>query len=294
MLNELKPIFEKIDASLFTEETMTQISSIIEEKVNTTVQDRVTLAVESALQEKDEEVTKKTQHLIETFRSNIDQDHTAKIKFIVEKLNEDHMNKLLTLKDKYDGLLEKTAVDHKNQLVEAVDRFFEKYIDENLPKQQIMEAAKNVHVQELLEQVRRVAGIDKTYIKENVAKGILDGKQQIDRLQKENARMKHEKDVAEARALLVEKTKNLPIETAKFVRSRLSNKSPQYIKENFNFVLDLFDQSERKSVDNIKKTRSTPIVESAPIRQPIVNEATTQQQGLQSMYLEGLKHISRT
>jgi hypothetical protein len=106
--------------------------------------------------------------------------------------------------------------------------------------------------------------------------------------------MKHEKDVAEARALLVEKTKNLPIETAKFVRSRLSNKSPQYIKENFNFVLDLFDQSERKSVDTIKKTRSTPIVESAPIRQPIVNEANTQQQGLQSMYLEGLKHISRT
>lgn len=294
MLNELKPIFEKIDASLFTEETMTQISSIIEEKVNTTVQDRVTLAVESALQEKDEEVTKKTQHLIETFRSNIDQDHTAKIKFIVEKLNEDHMNKLLTLKEKYDGLLEKTAVDHKNQLVEAVDRFFEKYIDENLPKQQILEAAKNVHVQELLEQVRRVAGIDKSYIKENVAKGILDGKQQIDRLQKENARMKYEKDVAEARALLVEKTKNLPIETAKFVRSRLSNKSPQYIKENFNFVLDLFDQSERKSVDNIKKTRSTPIVESAPIRQPLVNEATAQQQGLQSMYLEGLKHISRT
>lgn len=292
MLNELKPVFEKIDASLFSGDTMNQIASIVEEKVNTTVQERLDLAVESALKEKDEEVTKKTQHLIESFRSSIDQDHTAKIKFIVESLNTDHMNKLLTLKDKYDTLLEKTAVEHKDHLVEAVDKFIDAYIDKNLPRAQIMEAAKNVHVQDLLNQVRQVAGVDKSYIKENVAKGILDGKQQMDTLRKENLRLTRENAFRAARDLLIEKTKNLPADTAKFVRSRLADKSPQYIKENFNFVLDLFEKSEKKTIDSVKNVRSTPIVEAAPVRTPITEKAQNGN-NYQSMYLEGLKSISR-
>ena len=97
MLNELKPIFEQIDASLFTEDTLAKISTLIEEKVKERSDAQIELAVEAAISSFDEDVTKKTQHLIETFKANIDQDHTAKIKFVVEKLNADHMEKLLNL-----------------------------------------------------------------------------------------------------------------------------------------------------------------------------------------------------
>jgi hypothetical protein len=295
MLNDLKPIFEQIDSSLFTEDTLAKISSLIEEKVKEKSDAQIELAVESAIEKYDADVTEKTQHLIETFKSNIDQDHTAKIKFIVEKLNSDHMEKLLTLKDKYDGLLKETAIGHKEQLVESVDRFFEKYIDKAIPREQILEAARNQHVQQLLEQVREVAGVDTKYIKENVKKGILDGKKQLDRVLKENAELKQQRDAEKARRFLVEKTRNLPIETAKFVRARLESKPFEYIKENFNFVVDLYSKNEtkeRRSVQQRPATR-TPIVESAPVYQRLVNEQASDENPLTSLYMEGLKKISR-
>lgn len=291
MLNELKPIFEQIDASLFTEETIAKISSLIEEKVNEKIQDKIDLAVESALETQDEEVTQKTQHLIETFRNNIDQDHTAKIKFVVEKLNADHMEKLLTLKEKYDKLLKETAVTHKQQLVEATNLFFEKYLDKAIPHKQILEAARNKHVQNLLEQVREVAGIDESYIQENIKEGILDGKKKMDQLLRENAELKKSKDLESSRRFLTEKTKNLPVEVSKFVRARLSNKSFEYIKENFNFVVDLYSKSENKE----RKQVSRPIVESAPVYNTLVTEKTfsSESNPYTDMYMEGLKKISR-
>lgn len=291
MLNELKPIFEQIDASLFTEETIAKISSLIEEKVNEKIQDKIDLAVESALETQDEEVTQKTQHLIETFRNNIDQDHTAKIKFVVEQLNADHMEKLLTLKEKYDKLLKETAVTHKQQLVEATNLFFEKYLDKAIPHKQILEAARNKHVQNLLEQVREVAGIDESYIQENIKEGILDGKKKMDQLLRENAELKKSKDLESSRRFLTEKTKNLPVEVSKFVRARLSNKSFEYIKENFNFVVDLYSKSENKE----RKQVSRPIVESAPVYNTLVTEKTSfsESNPYTDMYMEGLKKISR-
>lgn len=291
MLNELKPIFEQIDASLFTEETIAKISSLIEEKVNEKIQDKIDLAVESALETQDEEVTQKTQHLIETFRNNIDQDHTAKIKFVVEQLNADHMEKLLTLKEKYDKLLKETAVTHKQQLVEATNLFFEKYLDKAIPHKQILEAARNKHVQNLLEQVREVAGIDESYIQENIKEGILDGKKKMDQLLRENAELKKSKDLESSRRFLTEKTKNLPVEVSKFVRARLSNKSFEYIKENFNFVVDLYSKSENKE----RKQVSRPIVESAPVYNTLVTEKTSSSESnpYTDMYMEGLKKISR-
>lgn len=292
MLDSLKPIFEKIDAEIFDEDTKNSLAQIFEDTIKTKVDEKLQLAVESALQEKDEEITKKTQHLIETFRKNIDQDHTAKIKFVVENINRDHMNKLLTLKEKYDTLLKDTAHQHRDQLVESVDRFLEKYLDKNIPKEKILGAAKNKHVEQLLEQVREVAGIDQKYIKENVKKGILDGKRQMEKLLRENAELKQRKDAEQAKRFLVEKTANLPAETAKFVRSRLANKSFQYIKENFDFVIDLFDKSEKKQKRQLTRESSQDriIVESTPL----LNRQETQapHNSMMNVYLEELQKIS--
>ena len=136
MLDELKPIFEQIDKNIFNEDTLKQVSAIIEAKVNEKTEARVTLAVEAATKTLDEDMTEKMKHLVETIKRNIDKDHLTKIKYVVEQLNTDHLGKLVTLKENYDTLLKKTAQEHKMQLVESVDTFLEKYIDKNLPKQQ--------------------------------------------------------------------------------------------------------------------------------------------------------------
>jgi len=296
MIDTLKPIFEKIDADFFNEDTLKTISTVIEETVTNRVQEKLDLAVESALKTQDEEVTRKTEHLIETFRTNIDQDHTAKIKFVVESLNNDHMEKLLNLKSKYDTLLEKTAIEHKNDLVNEVDKFLEKYIDKNLPAATIQEAAKNRHVEGLLEKIKQVAGVDPKFIKENVKEAILDGKKKHDQVLAENDRLRKERDAAMARQMVIEKTKNLPKDVANFVRSRLANKSPQYIHENFEFVVELFEKNEQQTRKSIQKSRPPVVVESAPVYNRLVNERSNQPQGtdpMMNMYMQSLQTISR-
>ena len=259
MLDELKPIFEQIDKNIFNEDTLKQVSAIIEAKVNEKTEARVTLAVEAATKTLDEDMTEKMKHLVETIKRNIDKDHLTKIKYVVEQLNTDHLGKLVTLKENYDTLLKKTAQEHKMQLVESVDTFLEKYIDKNLPKKVIEEAAKNNHVANMLNEARKILGVDEKFVKTNIKEAFIDGKKQIDRLAQENAKLKQDKNREETHRFLVEHTANLPADVAKFIRSNLENKPLNVVKENFNYVKELYDIREKK-----KKTallnESKPIV----------------------------------
>lgn len=283
MLNELQPIFEQIDKNLFNEETMKKIATIVEAKVNEKVDSRVTLEVESAKQIQEEDYTNKMQHLVKVIKENIDKDHLAKIKFVVENLNTDHMNKLIQLKENYENLLKKTAVDHKMQLVEGVDAFLEKYIDKNLPKEIIEEAAKNTHVNNLLSEARKVLAVDPSFVKDNIKEAIVDGKKQVDRLIRENAQLRQSKESEEVARFIVEKSSNLPANTAKFVRSRLANKPLKVVKENFDYVVEMFAVQEKKNknslvnenkqpisnVDRSKISGDALIIESTEKRQPL-------------------------
>jgi len=273
MLNELQPIFEQIDKNLFNEDTMQKIASIVESKVNEKVESRVTLEVESAKQIQEEDYTNKMQHLVKVIKENIDKDHLAKIKFVVEKINTDHMDKLIKLKENYENLLKKTAVEHKMQLVEGVDAFLEKYIDKNLPSQVIEEAAKNTHVSNLLNEARKVLAVDPTFVKDNIKEAIVDGKKQVDRLIRENAELKQAKASEETSRFLAEKTANLPLNTAKFVRSRLANKPLKVVKENFDYVVEMFSVQEKKNKVSLVNENKQPI--SNVDRSKISGDATT-------------------
>jgi hypothetical protein len=283
MLNELQPIFEQIDKNLFNEETMKKIATIVESKVNEKVDSRVTLEVESAKQIQEEDYTNKMQHLVKVIKENIDKDHLAKIKFVVENLNTDHMNKLIQLKENYENILKKTALDHKMQLVEGIDAFLEKYIDKNLPKEIIEEAAKNTHVNNLLSEARKVLAVDPSFVKDNIKEAIVDGKKQVDRLIRENAQLRQSKESEEVARFIAEKSSNLPANTAKFVRSRLANKPLKVVKENFDYVVDMFAVQEKKNknslvnenkqpisnVDRSKISGDALIIESTEKRQPL-------------------------
>ena len=258
MLDELKPIFEQIDKNIFNEDTLKQVSAIIEAKVNEKTEARVTLAVESATQTLDEEMTEKMTHLVKTIKENIDKDHLAKIKYVVEQLNTDHLAKLVTLKENYENVLKKTAQEHKMTLVESVDTFLEKYIDKNLPKQAIEEAAKNNHVKNLLQEARKVLGVDEKFVKTNIKEAFIDGKKQMDKLIQENAQLKHSKNKEEVQRFLTEKTANLPTELAKFLKKGFENKPLNVVKENFDYMVEMYDVRE-------KKKKTALLNESKPI-----------------------------
>jgi len=297
MLDELKPIFEQIDKNIFNEDTLKQVSAIIEAKVNEKTEARVQLAVESATQTLDEEMTEKMTHLVKTIKENIDKDHLTKIKYVVEQLNTDHLAKLVTLKENYENLLKKTAQEHKMTLVESVDTFLEKYIDKNLPKQVIEEAAKNNHVKNLLQEARKVLGVDEKFVKTNIKEAFIDGKKQMDKLIQENTQLKQSKNKEEVQRFLTEKTANLPTELAKFLKKGFENKPLNVVKENFDYMVEMYDVREKKkktallneskqisNVDRSSISGDALITESSSKN----NSSTSPLNPLEDMYLDVL------
>lgn len=291
MLTELTTIFESIDREIFTEDVLQKISTLVEEKVQTKVNERVTLEVENALKEQDEDYTTKLQQVQEM----IDKDHTAKIKQVVEFINEDYSTKLVTISNKYKKLLKETAIEHKDSLVESINDFLDLYIEKAVPRAQIAEAAKNTYTQKVLEEARKVMGIDDKYIRGNFKEALKDGKSQMDKLIKENTDLRNKVVVTESKRLLAEKTANLPTEVAKFVRSRLQDKEPQFIKENFQYVLDMFQRKEK----NDKRSALLNENKSNVDRNKVADELTEQNESkpinednaapsMVDIYLEGM------
>ena len=284
MLNELNAIFENIDKEILNENTLQQISSIIENKVAEKVDARVTLEKESALKEQEEDFTTKLQHLVETLKTNIDKDHLAKIKFVVEKLNTDYVEKLITVKENYEKVIKETAVSHKNQLVDNMDRFLESYIDEKFPTEILERAATNTHLSTVLNEARKLLSVDETFIKAEVKEAFIDGKKKIDTLVKENAELKKASERDSVKRFLAEKTHNLPTEVTQFVIERLANKPLNFVKENFAYVVNMHSVKEKKqssallneskpisNVDRAAISGDSLIQESTKVAQPTNN-----------------------
>lgn len=241
MLKELQTIFESVDKEILSEDVLKSIASLVEEQVNAKVDQRVTLELESALKSQHEKFLKAGERATKL----IDEDHTAKIKKVVAAINENHSKKLIQIKEGYDKLLKEGAIKHRDMLVESVNDYLDMYIEKNLPRQEIAEAAKNQYAVRAIDEARKILGIDERYIKNNVKEALVDGKNQMDKLIKENATLKQKATISESKRFLAEHTANLPNNVAKFVKSRLDGKPLTFIKENFQYVIDMYGRKEK-------------------------------------------------
>lgn len=292
MLTELKSIFESVDKEILSEDTLKAISSLIEEKVNAKAQERVELEVENAVKTQYEKFKTVSEKAI----AAIDADHTNKIKMVVNAIMEDYDQKLLTVHEGYKNLIANTAIKHRDTLVESVDEFLDLYIEKSIPKQEIEEAAKNQYALKAIEEARKILGVDEKYIKSNIKEALVDGKRQMDTLLKENEELKKAKMIAESKKVLAEKTANLPVETARFVRSRLEGKSAKFIQENFEYVMDMFGRQEQKAKQSaLLSEKKTYIVDRNRVADEIIKESENKpknqsnpQNPMEDLYLSGL------
>ena len=300
MIKELKAIFEEVDQTLLTEETLSSIAKLVQESVDAKVKDKVTLEVETALQNMDDQHSTLFKETVEKYKADIDADHTGKMKQVVEKINKDHITKLYVLKEKYDEQIQKVAVEHRDSIVENVDQFFNAYIDKNLPIETIKEAAKNTYTQNVLREARQVLGIDEKFIKSNVKEAIIEGKSQMDKLSKENSELKKLMIVSESRKVLAEKTANLPTETARFVRARLGSKSAAFIAENFDYVVNMFERQEKeekrsalnesKISQNVDRTRVADEILKQETSKVVTETTSNSESPLMEMYVDGMNY----
>mgnify|MGYP005995832889 CR=1 FL=1 len=244
---------------VLTEDSVKQIETAIEEKIQ--------LSVEAALTNQDELYAEKLEELV----SAIDKDHTDKLKRVVEAVDHNNANKLVQVVKKYENELNDKADSFKNTLVESVSDYLDEYLEE---------ATKNRTAREVLSNLRKVLAVDSSLMSESVKEAVLDGKTQIDELtskvtelEKENGLLKEAYNKQTASLLLENKTSGLNGKKKEYLLKILSDKTPKFIEENFEYTSKLFDKKENERLSVLKEEafKKRKVKADAPV-QPITEE----------------------
>jgi hypothetical protein len=286
----IKNILNEQFKDLISEETLNELENTFQQAVEEKANQKIELEKENVRQTLDESYTEKLQSLIE----KIDVDHSAKLKKLVEAIDTDHAVKLQKLvkgiDKKYTGMLKQVVEKYENQmsaeaktfqerLVEEVSNYLDLYIDKALPKEQISEAVDNIRAANQIKQIRQIVGISEEFVDGEIKEALVDGKKTIDSLRselnsvlKENANLTLKKNKAEAFILLEKKTAELPSAKKNFINKLLGNKSPEYIEENFSYVVDMFEKESQEEVELIKESVKTENTKTASIDRPTIIE----------------------
>lgn len=249
---------KKNKQNLFSEEVQKSLGLSNEsvQAIQESLASKIDLAVEAALLEQDEVYAKKLKNLMES----VDKDRTFKMKKLMEAFDRDKTAKLVKVVKKYEREQHQDLLKFKKQLTESVSLFLDEFLDESIPKEDIKQAVKNKTAYTVLENMRKMFSIDLAVMKESVAAPIMEGKQEMDKLRKENEDLKKNVQVltenkrqVETRLFLEEKTSKFSPDKKKFIQKALGDKSLKFIKENFDYTTRLFDKQEKKQLQVLKE-----------------------------------------
>lgn len=293
----ISAILSSIDKSVLSEETASAIASAFETAVNEKVNARVNLEVEKAVKNLDEDHASKLKNLIEA----IDKDHTEKLKQVVEAVTANHTSKLENIAKFYRKAVNEKAEKFSEKVVEEMSNYLDLYLDKIIPQEQLREAVNNTSARVQLEQIKKIVALDPSTLNEGVKKVVIQGKNVIDTLKKqlkesveENAKLNTKIQTTQAALLLEKKTKGIPSSKKDFIVKILCDKSPEYINENFNYVVEMFEREERNVSAKLATQASKEAVTKNAKTPSLVKESTetkTQPQGLGQLndYLGVLK-----
>jgi len=268
-----------------TPESMTEIQNAI----NSKVQDKVNIHVEKALAEQDELYSKKLSQLLEA----IDADHSAKLEKVVEAVDADRAQKLQLVIKKYESILTEDANNFKSQLVESISDYLDTYLAEAIPADEIKEAVRNKKAITVLENLRSHLAVDAALQKESIKEAILDGRNQINEASSklesivaENASLHNELNAIKANLIIEQRTANLDEQQKKYLRKVFTDKSPEFIKENFDYTLKLF---EKKSNNRLEYLKEEALTESSNVDRVVFEQTETLNESVEtSPYLKEL------
>jgi len=132
-------------------------------------------------------------------------------------------------------------------------------------------------------------------MKESVKDAVIEGKNKIDELtarlneiEKENGLLKEAYNASQADLFLEQKTSGLPEKKKEYLRKVLGDKSPTFIKENFDYTARLFDKKEQERIDVIKEEAFTNRKVKADAPQEVIAE---KKQEVTNPYLSELQRM---
>ena len=276
-----KQLLPKEAAEVLTEESVGAIEGAIKDKIE--------LQVEAALTQQDDLYAEKLHELV----TAIDRDHTSKLNRVVDAVDHNNAVKLLKIIKKYEGEITTEASGFKETLVESISDYLEEYVDEAIPAKAILEATQNRTAKEVLGNLRKVLAVDSTLMSESVKEAVVDGKSQIDtltadinHLEKENKLLKEAYTTTKADLILESKTAHLTGKKKEYMIRILSDKSPKFIEENYEYTERLFDKKERERISVIKEQAFTRRTVKADAPRPKISE---KKQEVRNPYLEELQ-----
>jgi hypothetical protein len=289
---DFKTILKEQFKDLITEDTLTAVHEAFETAVNEKAEQRAELAVEAATLKLDEEHASKLETLIESIDADhtaklqklvetIDFDHAQKLKAVLTKIDEDHTTKLQAVVEKYETSLTEEAESFRTRLVDEISNYMDLYLEKVVPAQQVNEAVENIRSRKVLDEIRKLVGINEEFVNQEVKEALIDGKTTIDSLKKElnealeaNTALNARVQSVEAKLLLEEKTKDMPEATKAYVSKLLKGKSPEYIQENYQYVVEMFEKETSELVEDAKEKVTKRIVEAVdrPAAEQVVEE----------------------
>jgi hypothetical protein len=291
MINDITKTLKEATKDILTEDILKEIEAAFDSTVN----ERVQIHVEKALSEQDADYSSKLETLVEA----IDADHTNKLKKVVQAVDADRTAKLKAVVEKYEAALNKEASTFKTTMVDQVSKYLDLYLNEKLPVETVNEAVKNKRALSLLEDLRKMLSVDMALANENIRDAVVDGKHKIDEAasqleaaNKQVTKLSEENKKVSSRLVLEEKISSLDDEKKTYMKKMLNGKSAEFIKENFDYTLKLFENTEEERLSNLK---TEAVVESVAtnVDRPIVEEASepvrAEGDGAFNLYMSELK-----
>ena len=287
MKKNLKNLFTEDVQKVLTDETLTAIEEAFNDKVNVTV--------ESALLEQDEMYASKLKVLIDT----LDKDRARKLKRVVEAVDKHNASKLVKLVKLYEKANVTDAKKFKRTLVESVSAYLDEFLKTTINMEDFQQAVKNKSAYKVLGNLRKVLAVDSGMINESFQEAVIDGKNQIDELKKENAELKkqfkalyEQNQRTEVQSLLESKTSKFSETKKGFIKKALGDKSFKFIEENFDYTVRLFDKQEKSKLQTLKeealnKREIKPDVVPTPKTEKVIEEKVNNND-LKSDYLAAL------
>lgn len=315
----IKNILNEQFKDLISEETLNTIEEAFQQAVEEKSKEKIQLESESIKQKLDEHYTGKLEEVIE----KIDTDHTAKLKKLVEAIDTDHAVKLQKLVkgidkkhtqmleqvvEKYESQMADEAKEFQDRLTEEISNYLDLYLDKNVPKNQISEAAENIKAARQLAQIRQIVGISEEFVDTEIKEALVDGKRTIDSLRaelnealKENSELNQRANKAESSIILEQRTADMPSAKRQFVTKLLKNKTPQYIEENISYVIEMFERESQEEVDEIKESVKQQFTQTPRVDRQVIEESTefnneierTESSDSVTGYLNEMKNLSR-
>ena len=270
-MNDITNLLKEATKDLLSEESLKAIAEAVEKKA----EEKVQLAVEAALVKQDEEYASKLEKVLEAIDADhtekldkivarIDEVHATKFQHALSSLDESHSGKLQQLVKLYENALKNEAEHFKNTLVEQLSNYIDLYIDKAIPAEQIREATENARSRKIVNEVKRLVGLSDEFVNENIKEALLDGKKQIDEANTRTAEIEKQLKLVTEKAANVEKQlylekklENFPSSKKDYMLRVLSEKSLTSIKENFNYVAEMYDKKESEEVETLKES-TTP------------------------------------